>query len=80
MLPRLKGDRQALEYIMRAIEKAGYKAGDQVSVALDVAATELFEGGKYKSGRQITHSARVDRCLRRLGEGFSSSQYRRWFE
>lgn len=46
--PRLKGNRMALEFIMRAIEKAGYKPGDNVNVALDVAATELFEGGKYK--------------------------------
>lgn len=46
--PRLKNNRMALEFIMRAIEKAGYKAGDHVHVALDVAATELFEGGRYK--------------------------------
>jgi enolase len=45
--PKLKGNRAALEFVLRAIEKSGYKPGDDVSVALDVAATELYEGGKY---------------------------------
>jgi enolase len=58
--PKLKGNRAALEYVMKAIEKAGYKPGDDVSVALDVAATELYKDGKYtwegqtKSSEQIT--------------------------
>jgi enolase len=58
--PKLKGNRAALEYVMKAIEKAGYKPGDEVSVALDVAATELYKDGKYtwegqtKSSEQIT--------------------------
>jgi len=38
---------EALEYIMKAIEKAGYKPGDQMAIALDCASSELFdEGGK----------------------------------
>ncbi|MBX3021553.1 MAG: phosphopyruvate hydratase [Bdellovibrionales bacterium] len=45
--PKLKGNRAALEFVMKAIEKTGYKPGEDVSVALDVAATELYEGGKY---------------------------------
>jgi enolase len=41
------GNEEALEYIMRAIEKAGYKPGDQIGIALDCASSELFdEGGK----------------------------------
>lgn len=45
--PVLKGNRHALELLMKAIEKAGYRAGDDVHLALDVAATELFKDGKY---------------------------------
>jgi enolase len=41
------GNEEALEYIMKAIEKAGYKPGDQIGIALDCASSELFdEGGK----------------------------------
>ncbi|MDR3170787.1 MAG: phosphopyruvate hydratase [Treponema sp.] len=41
------GNEEALEYIVKAIEKAGYKAGDQIGIALDCASSELFdEGGK----------------------------------
>ncbi|GAB1431511.1 phosphopyruvate hydratase [Spirochaetota bacterium] len=41
------GNDDALDYIMKAIEKAGYKAGDQIAIALDCASSELFdEGGK----------------------------------
>jgi enolase len=45
--PKLKGNRAALEYVMKAIEKAGYKPGQDVSLALDVAATEFFKEGEY---------------------------------
>jgi enolase len=41
------GNEEALDYIMKAIEKAGYKPGDQIAIALDCASSELFdEGGK----------------------------------
>ena len=41
------GNEEALEYILRAIEKAGYKPGEQFGIALDCASSELFgEGGK----------------------------------
>ena len=53
--PKLKGNRAALEFVVRAIEKAGYRPGEDVSVALDVAATELFKDGKYVwEGRPIS--------------------------
>ncbi len=45
--PALKSNAEAIEVILQAIEKAGYKAGDQVFIALDPAASELYEGGKY---------------------------------
>jgi enolase len=61
--PSLKTNEAALEYIMRGIEKAGYKAGDQVMIALDPAATELYEGGKYKlakENRELSSGEMVD--------------------
>ena len=45
--PALKGSREALNFIMKAIEKAGYRPGEQIALALDVAASELYRGGKY---------------------------------
>ncbi|MEK7501769.1 MAG: phosphopyruvate hydratase, partial [Patescibacteria group bacterium] len=45
--PTLSSNESALELIMKAIEKAGYKAGKEISLALDVAATELYKENKY---------------------------------
>ncbi|HQB07511.1 MAG TPA: phosphopyruvate hydratase, partial [Rectinema sp.] len=45
------GNEDALDYIMRAIEKAGYKPGEQIAIALDIAASELFEEGGGKGYR-----------------------------
>lgn len=45
--PNLSSNEEALQVIMEAIAKAGYKAGEQIYLALDVAASELYEGGKY---------------------------------
>jgi enolase len=44
--PNLSGNQQAMELILKAIEEAGYKPGDDVSLALDCAATEFFDGEK----------------------------------
>jgi enolase len=46
--PNLKSNREALELLMEAIEGAGYKPGHDVFLALDVAATELYENGQYR--------------------------------
>ncbi|MFN3869385.1 MAG: phosphopyruvate hydratase, partial [Hyphomicrobiaceae bacterium] len=45
--PALKSADEALSFIMKAIEKAGYKPGDDVVLALDCASTEFYKGGKY---------------------------------
>jgi len=44
--PNLTSNRAALDLILTAIEKAGFKAGDQIGLALDVAATEFYEKDK----------------------------------
>jgi enolase 1/2/3 len=45
--PNIKSNEEALDLIVQAIQKAGYKPGSQVYLALDVAANEFFEDGKY---------------------------------
>lgn len=45
--PNLASNEEALQIIVSAIEKAGYKPGEQVKLGLDVASTELFKDGKY---------------------------------
>ncbi len=45
--PNLKSNEEAVESILEAIEKAGYKAGKEIYLALDPAASEFFEDGKY---------------------------------
>ncbi len=47
--PQIKSPEEALDYLIKAIEKAGYKPGEDVAIAMDVAASELYEGdGVYK--------------------------------
>ncbi len=45
--PDLKSNEEALQVIMEAIAAAGYKAGEEVLLALDVAASEIYKDGKY---------------------------------
>ncbi len=45
--PDLKSNREALDLLLLAIEKAGYTPGDQMMIALDPAVTELYKDGKY---------------------------------
>jgi enolase len=46
--PNLKSAEEALSFVMRAVEGAGYKPGDDVVLALDCAATEFYKDGKYR--------------------------------
>ena len=46
--PSLKSNREALDVVMEAIGKAGAKAGDNVFIALDVASSEFWKGGRYE--------------------------------
>ncbi len=45
--PAIGSSVEALDYIMKSIEKSGYKAGDDIVLALDAASTEFFKDGKY---------------------------------
>jgi enolase len=56
--PNLKSAEAALDFVMQAIEKAGYKPGEDIMLALDCAATEFFKDGKYVyEGEGKTRSA-----------------------
>ena len=45
--PAVKSSTEALDYIMKSIDAAGYKAGSEIAIALDSASTEFYENGKY---------------------------------
>ena len=60
--PAISTARDALDFILRAIEKAGYKPGKDIYLALDCAATEYFKGGKYEmkgEGKSFTSAENV---------------------
>lgn len=46
--PELASNRAALDFLMTAIQSAGFTAGSDIALGLDVAATEMFEGGSYQ--------------------------------
>ena len=46
--PNLSSTEEAIDYIMKSIESAGYKPGEDVALALDCAATEFYKDGKYE--------------------------------
>ncbi|KAA3512030.1 phosphopyruvate hydratase [Agrobacterium rosae] len=61
--PGLKSAPEALDFIMKSVEKAGYKPGDDVALALDCASTEFFKNGKYEmegEGRTLEPEAMAD--------------------
>ena len=60
--PNLRSNREALDVVLEAIAKAGYSAGENVFLALDVASSELWENGKYvfrKSGEPTRTPAQM---------------------
>jgi len=61
--PDLKSNEEALQVIMEAIEKSGYKAGEDVFIALDPASSEFYEDGKYNlksENRKLTAEEMAD--------------------
>ncbi|MCX7861110.1 phosphopyruvate hydratase [Chloroflexus sp.] len=61
--PSLPTNDAPLQLIMEAIEKAGYRPGEQIFIALDPATTEIYEDGKYhlkREGRALTSAEMVD--------------------
>jgi enolase len=63
LTPSLKSNREGVEVVAQAIEKAGYKLGKDVSIGIDAATSELYENGKYilrGEGRTLTSKEMVD--------------------
>jgi enolase len=85
--PKLSSNQEALDLLMEAISAAGYTPGKDVFLALDVASTELFEGGKYRwEGKQIT-SAELGKIysqwaqkypLVSIEDGFAEDDWEGW--
>ena len=61
--PDIQSNEEAIETVLKAIEAAGYKVGEQIAIALDAASSEMFKEGKYKfyksSGKEITSDEMV---------------------
>ncbi len=88
--PNLKSNEEPIQVIMTAIEKAGYKAGEQVAIALDVAASELInDAGKYvlkSENRELTSAELVayyaDLCSKypivSIEDGLSEDDWDGW--
>jgi enolase len=69
--PNLSSTRAALDFILKAIEKAGYKPGEDIYLALDCASTEYFKGGKYEmkgEGLSLTSAENVDYLAKLCGD------------
>ena len=61
--PSLPTNDAAVELVLRAIERAGYRPGEDIAIALDPATTEIFDGGKYdlaREGRRLSSAQMVD--------------------
>jgi len=69
--PDLPSNEAAIEVILEAIDKAGYKAGQDIYLGMDVASSELYEDGKYVlkgEGRTLDASGMVDLLLDWVGK------------
>ena len=87
--PNLASTRAALDFIMESIAKAGFKAGDDVVLALDCAATEFFKNGKYEisgEGLSLTPHEMADYLaalardypIRSIEDGMSEDDFEGW--
>ena len=87
--PNLKSPDEALTYISKAVEKAGYKLGEDIFFALDPASTEFFKNGKYElegEGKSLTPDGMVkvyaDLCKRypivSIEDGMAEDDWAGW--
>src|SRR3989338_943410 len=85
--PNLKTHREALDFMMDAIKKAGYKPGEQIALALDVASNEIYDGKFYKlEGKELNQDDLVSYYEELSGtypivsieDGFAEKDYVGW--
>jgi enolase len=89
--PSLGGNEEAVQFVVEAIDRAGYKGGEDLVVALDPASTELFVNGKYalaKEKRVLTSAQMVDHWakwadrypIRSIEDGLAEDDWDGWAE
>jgi len=69
--PNLKSNEEALEYIINAIEAAGYRPGKDIGIALDAAASEFYKDGKYifaSEGKELSAIDLIDYYEKLIGK------------
>ncbi|MBK9343698.1 MAG: phosphopyruvate hydratase [Dehalococcoidia bacterium] len=87
--PSLPGNEDAVQVVLEAVERAGYKPGSDAVLALDPASTELFSGGKYalaKEKRILTSAEMVDHWagwvekypIRSIEDGLAEDDWEGW--
>jgi enolase len=87
--PNIASTRAALDFVIASIEKAGFKPGEEVALALDCAATEFFKNGKYEiSGEGLSlspvemadylASLAADYPIRSIEDGMSEDDFEGW--
>jgi enolase len=87
--PNLASTRAALDFVMASIEKAGFKTGSEVALALDCASTEFFKGGKYEisgEGLSLTGEEMADYLaklcadypIRSIEDGMAEDDFAGW--
>ena len=85
--PNLKSNEQAIVLIMEAIKKAGYKPGKDLFIALDVAASELYNKGKYRfEGKSVSSKYMIDffeKLIKKypvvsIEDGLSENDWKGW--
>jgi len=90
--PRLKSNREAVEFVVRAIEAAGLRPGDDVTIALDVAASHFHRDGGYylaaEQGQKLTSGQMIDRLeawtrefpIISIEDGLAENDWAGWYE
>lgn len=89
--PAVKSSYEALDFIMKSIESAGYRPGEDIAVALDVASTEFFKDGKYVmegEGRTLSTEQMIryyeDLCskypIMSIEDGLAEDDWNGWVE
>ncbi len=87
--PDIASTTEALDFIMKSIEKAGYKPGENVMLALDCAATEFFKNGKYEisgEGKSLSPGEMADYLadlvarypIKSIEDGMSEDDFEGW--
>ena len=85
--PNLKSNEEAILLIMQAIEDSGYKAGKDIFIALDVAASEFYEKGSYRfEGKKVSYQYLIDyydKIISRypvlsIEDGLSENDWKGW--